>query len=175
MLLSYSHSTLLGLSRLLLWILRAINLITAVLLAGSLVATFVFEPNVREFFLKRPTAEYAEYLMPILRIWMLLAAPMIAVVHILLSRMLDMLETVRIGDPFVPENAVRMNMIAWCMLAIELLRLAFGAMAAMMNAAGSDIDWEFSLNGWLAVLLLFVLARIFEEGTRIRDDLEAMV
>ncbi len=173
--LSYSHATVLGLSRLLLWILRAINLLTALLLAGSLVATFLFEPAVREFFLKRPSAEYADYLMPILRTWMLLAAPMIAAVHILLSRMLDMLETVRMGDPFVPENAVRMNIIAWCMLAIELLRLAFGAMAAAMNAAGSKIDWEFSLNGWLAVLLLFVLARIFEEGTRIRDDLEAMV
>jgi hypothetical protein len=172
---SNSHATVLGLSRLLLWILRAINLITAVLLAGSLVATFLFEPAVRDFFLKRPTAEYAELLIPILRMWMLLAAPMIAAFHILLSRLLEMSETVRIGDPFVPENAARMKTIAWCLLAIELLRLAFGAMAAMMNAAGSKIDWEFSLNGWLAVLLLFVLARIFEEGTRIRDDLGAMV
>jgi hypothetical protein len=65
--------------------------------------------------------------------------------------------------------------IAWCQLAIELLRLVFGAMAAMMNLAGSNIQWSFSPTGWLAVVLLFVLARVFEEGTRIRSDLEAMI
>jgi hypothetical protein len=44
-----------------------------------------------------------------------------------------------------------------------------------MNAAGSNIPWSFSLTGWVALTLLFVLARVFEEGTRIRTDLEAMV
>ena len=31
------------------------------------------------------------------------------------------------------------------------------------------------MTGWLAVLLLFVLARVFNHGTRIRDDLEGTV
>ena len=30
-------------------------------------------------------------------------------------------------------------------------------------------------TGWLAVALLFVLAQVFEEGTRIRTELEAMI
>ena len=38
-----------------------------------------------------------------------------------------------------------------------------------------DLDWSFSVTGWLAVLLLFVLARVFDHGTRMRDDLEGTV
>ena len=41
--------------------------------------------------------------------------------------------------------------------------------------ADADIDWDFSLNGWLAVLLAFVLAKVFEHGARMRDDLGAMI
>ena len=39
----------------------------------------------------------------------------------------------------------------------------------------SGFDWSFSLTPWLAVVLLFVLARVFDEGTRMRDDLEGTV
>ncbi len=113
--------------------------------------------------------------MPLLRVWMLIAMPAVAAVHLMLSRLLDMVAAVRAGDPFVPENGARMKTIAWCMLAIQLFDLACGAMAAAMNAAGSGIDWSFSVAGWVAVALLFVLARVFEEGTRIRADLEAMI
>ena len=33
----------------------------------------------------------------------------------------------------------------------------------------------FSINGWLAVLLTFLLARVFAEGTLMREDLEGTV
>jgi len=172
---SDGYTRLLGLSRAIVAILRILNLAMGVLLVGMLVASFVFEPVFREFFSKVPPRIDPGFLMPTLRLWMLLAMPMIAAVHIMLSRLLAMIESVRAGDPFVPENAVRMKTIAWCLLATQALGLVYGMMAALMNAAGSRIDWEFSMNGWLAVLLLFVLARVFEEGTRIRGDLEAMI
>ena len=38
-----------------------------------------------------------------------------------------------------------------------------------------DIDAGFSINGWLAVLLTFLLARVFAEGTLMREDLEGTV
>jgi len=37
------------------------------------------------------------------------------------------------------------------------------------------IHWSFSLTRWLVVLLLFVLARVFDQGTRMREELEATV
>jgi len=173
--LSEGYATLLGVSRALVAILRILNLAMGALLVGMFLASFFFEPMFREFFSKLPPRIDPGLLMPALRVWMLLGVPMIAAVHVLLSRLLAMIETVRAGDPFVPENAVRMKTIAWCLLATQVLGLSFGVMAAIMNAAGSNIRWEFSMNGWLAVLLLFVLARVFEEGTRIRADLEAMI
>ena len=36
-------------------------------------------------------------------------------------------------------------------------------------------DAGFSVTGWLAVLLTFLLARVFAEGTLMRDDLEGTV
>jgi hypothetical protein len=38
-----------------------------------------------------------------------------------------------------------------------------------------NISWGFSLTRWLAVLLLFVLARVFEQGARMREELEGTV
>lgn len=38
-----------------------------------------------------------------------------------------------------------------------------------------DIDWTFSFTPWIAVLLLFVLARVFAHGARMREDLEGTV
>lgn len=169
------HSTALSASRVLIRILRAFNLLLGVMLIIAIPASFIFEPQVFQFFSKRPPRIDPTWLVPVLRIWVMLAVPMVAAVHIMLSRLLAVVETVRSGDPFVPENAVRLNTIAWCVLTAELLRLVYGMLAATVNAAGSNIEWHFSTTGWLAVGLLFVLARVFEEGTRMRADLETMI
>jgi hypothetical protein len=144
-------------------------------LVVAIPASFVFEPQFGQFFSKRPPRIDPTWLLPVLRIWIVLALPMVAAVHVLLSRLLAMVETVRTGDPFVPENATRLKTIAWCVLITQLLELSFGAMAAAMNAAGSNIHWKFSLTGWVAVVLLFVLAKVFEEGTLMREDLKTMI
>jgi len=173
--LPHSYATVLGASRLLLRILRVLNLITGALLIACFLGSFLFEPVFREFFSKQPPRIGPGLLIPVLRVWMVLTLPAIAAVHLSLTRLLEMVGTVRAGDPFVPENAVRMKTIAWCTLGLQLFDLLCGAMVAAMNAAGSRMDWSFSATGWLAVVLLFVLARVFEEGTRIRADLEAMI
>lgn len=170
------HSPALGAAHILIRILRALNLVTGVMLIVAVPASFLFEPQFFEFFSKRPPRIDPTWLVPVLRTWMVLALAMVAAVNILLSRLLAMVETVRAGDPFVAENAVRLQTIAWCALATQLLHLTFGVMAATVNAAGSNVDWNFSgFTGWLAVVLLFVLARVFEEGTQMRDDLERMI
>ena len=97
--------------------------------------------------------------------------------HVLLTRLLAIVETVRCGDPFVAGNAARLQTTAWALLGLELLHLAVGVTAAAVSSAAQplDLDWNFSVSGWLAVLLLFVLARVFDHGTRMRDDLEGTV
>ena len=94
-----------------------------------------------------------------------------------LKRLLAIVETVRTGDPFVAANASRLRAIAWTLLALQLLSVVIGAIGKAVSTPAHpvDLDAGFSINGWLAVLLTFLLARVFAEGTRMRDDLEGTV
>ena len=108
-----------------------------------------------------------------LRAIVLIAVIGAAIVHTILLRLLAMIDTVRAGDPFIVENARRLNAIAWAVLVLEGLRLLIAAIAAVVWEAGR-ID-AFSLSSWLSVLLLFVLAGVFAHGARMREDLEGTV
>jgi hypothetical protein len=95
----------------------------------------------------------------------------------ILKRLLAMVETVRAGDPFVASNAERLRAIAWTLLALQLLSIVIGAIGKAVSTPAHPVhlDAGFSINGWLAVLLTFLLARVFAEGTLMRDDLEGTV
>ena len=97
--------------------------------------------------------------------------------YVILKRLLAMVETVRIGDPFVAANARRLQAIAWTLLTLQLLGLVIAAIAKAISTEAHpvDLDAGFSINGWLAVLLTFVLARVFAEGALMREDLEGTV
>ena len=96
--------------------------------------------------------------------------------YIVLARLLAMVDTVRAGDPFVPTNATRLLVIAWAVLGQQLLQLVIGLIAKAVSIPAHPLRISaFSTGGWLAVILLFVLARVFAEGTRMRDDLEGTV
>ena len=92
--------------------------------------------------------------------------------------MLDaMVESVRAGDPFVAENAVRLQTIAWSLVGLQVLSMAIGAIGRAVSTPAHpvNLDAGFSINGWIAVFLTFLLARVFAEGTHMRDDLEGTV
>ena len=97
--------------------------------------------------------------------------------YVSLKRLLAIVETVRAGDPFVAVNAARLQTIASVLLALQVLSVVIGAIGRAISTPAHpiDIDAGFSINGWLAVLLTFLLARVFAEGTRMRDDLEGTV
>ena len=97
--------------------------------------------------------------------------------YVVLKRLLAIVETVRAGDPFVAANAARLQAIAWALLALQLLSLVIGAIAKAVSTPAHPLhlDAGFSINGWLAVLLTFLLARVFAEGTLMREDLEGTV
>ena len=97
--------------------------------------------------------------------------------HAVLKRLLAIVETVRAGEPFVAANAVRLQAIAQVLLMLQLLSITIGAIAKAAAIPGRPlhINAGFSINGWLAVLLTFLLARVFAEGTAMRDDLEGTV
>jgi len=94
-----------------------------------------------------------------------------------LTRLLAIVETVRRGDAFVVANAYRLQAIAWVLLALQLLSLVIGAIGTAISTSAHPLhlDAGFSPSGWLAVILTFVLARVFAEGTLLREDLEGTV
>lgn len=95
----------------------------------------------------------------------------------LLKRLAAMIGTVRTGDPFVADNARRLDTIAFILLGQQLLSLAVAIVARFASTPSHrlHLDAGFSPSAWLAVVLAFVLARVFASGTRMRDDLEGTV
>jgi hypothetical protein len=119
----------------------------------------------------------AERLVMGLRAIAVLGLAAIPLNHAVLKRLLAIVETVRAGDPFVAANAQRLQAIGWTLLALQLLSIVIGAIAKTVSTPAHPVhlDAGFSITGWLAVLLTFLLARVFAEGTLMRDDLEGTV
>jgi len=146
---------------------------------AAILALLVVMPNeqwIMSAFKLSPSPE-AERLVMGLRAIALLGLAAIPLNHAALKRLLAIVETVRGGDPFVAANASRLQAIAWTLLALQLLSLVIGAIAKTVSTPAHPLhlDAGFSINGWLAVLLTFLLARVFTEGTHMREDLEGTV
>lgn len=146
---------------------------------AAILALLVAMPNeewiMRAFHLT-PSPE-AERLVMGLRAIAVLGLAAIPLNHAILNRLLAIVETVRARDPFIAANAQRLQTIAWVLLALQLLSLVIAAIAKAVAIPGQPLhlDAGFSINGWLAVLLTFLLARVFAEGALMRADLEGTV
>src|SRR5438876_6348176 len=146
---------------------------------AAILALLVVMPNERwimSAFKLSPSPE-AERLVMGLRAIAALGLVAIPLNYVVLKRLLAIVETVRAGDPFVAANASRLQSIAWALLTLQLLSLVIGAIAKSVSTPAHplNVDAGFSINGWLAVLLTFLLARVFAEGTRMREDLDGTV
>jgi hypothetical protein len=127
--------------------------------------------------LKLSPSPEAERLVMGLRAIAVLGLAAIPLNYAVLKRLLAIVETVRGGDPFVAANASRLQAIAWVLLALNVLSILIGVIAKTISSPEHPlhVNAGFSVNGWLAVLLTFVLARVFAAGTLMREDLEGTV
>lgn len=124
-----------------------------------------------------PSAALMRPILPGLRAIAALGLATIPLNDMILRRLLAMVDTVRNGDPFVAANATRLLSIARVLLALQLLGMLIGSIAKALStpAFPLHLDAGFSISGWLSVLLAFVLARVFAEGARMREDLAGTV
>ncbi len=148
--------------------------------SGALIATLLVAMPTRRWIMSAldlsPSPEADQVILG-LRAMAVIGLVMIPLNYAILKRLLAIVETVRAGDPFVAANASRLQAIAWSLLALQLLSLVIGAIANAISTPAHpvDVDAGFSINGWLAVLLTFLLARVFAEGALMREDLEGTV
>ena len=94
-----------------------------------------------------------------------------------MRKLLAIIASVEEGNPFIRANAIRLKAIGWLMVGLQIvgvpLAIAAGKAADMFGE--SDTGWDFSLNGILAILLVFILAGIFERGAEMREELEGTI
>jgi Protein of unknown function (DUF2975) len=170
-----SYSAALPIAYVMLRILVVINFVAGI----AILALLVVMPNeqwIMAAFKLAPSPDTDRLIMG-LRAVAVLGLVAIPINYLVLRRLIAIVETVRTGDPFVAANADRLRIIAWALLALQLLSLVIGAIGKAVSTPAHPVhlDAGLSINGWLAVLLTFVLARVFAEGALMREDLEGTV
>ncbi len=171
-----TRSTALPIAYVVLRLLILLNWIWGACILGLLAYTFVNEPWTMRA-LGVTGYPNAEKVMIGMRVIAALGLVAIALNFPVLKKLVAIVGTVRAGDPFVAANAYRLQAIAWILVALQLISIAIAAIAKMISTAEHpfNLDAGFSISGWLAVLLMFVLARVFAEGSLMRDDLQGTV
>jgi hypothetical protein len=81
------------------------------------------------------------------------------------------------GEPFRRENAHCLRVIWVTLLSVELARMALGfATGALISHLGLPgdaavrLDVRIAVSTWIAIIVLIVLAEVFREGARLKDE-----
>ena len=166
----------LSVSRIALRLLIVLNWLYGIAIFAGLLASVLAKGPVMTALGVPPSTE-TEPLVQGMRAIAVLGLVTVALQYVILRRLSDIVDSVRARAWFAAENAGRLKNIAWAMLGLQLLSVVIGAIAALVSTPAHPLrlDAGFSTSGWLAVLLLFVLARVFAEGARMRDELEGTV
>ena len=153
-----------------------LNLLMGFLISVLLIASLIAPVWVFKALGVRGDADNSSIILG-MRAIMVLGIGAVPVTQIVLTRLLAFVESVGLGDPFIRENAARIETVAWAVLGLELMHL----MVIVVSKGASSptqplhIGGNVSVTPWLAVLMLFVLARVFDQGARMREELEATV
>lgn len=94
-----------------------------------------------------------------------------------LRKLIALIDSVGAGSPFIPENAARLRYMGWTVLAMQSMAVfALPAVLWLKHVLPDQhIVFSFSFEGLITALLLFVLARVFEHGMRLEQDVEGIV
>lgn len=111
-----------------------------------------------------------------------LALIAIGLAFVFFGKLRAIIATVGEGDPFAPENADRLSIMAWLLLAIQIIAIPLGGLGLLiarwaepLENAEINIDAGMDLTSILMVIILFILARVFRHGAAMREDLEGTV
>ena len=111
-----------------------------------------------------------------LRLEILLGVAMSVATDRLFAALGQVIESAGAGDPFILVNARRLRTMGWALLALQLLDLPAALLGRFFPTLGSGApSVSFSPGGWIAVLMVFVLSRVFAAGSAMRDELEGTI
>jgi hypothetical protein len=101
---------------------------------------------------------------------------------VIVGRLRRLFDSFTSGEPFRRENATHLRVIWITMLIMEVARyVLLAGTAAMFAAAGLPVgaDADFHLNidvsTWMSIAVLIVLAEVFREGARMKEEQELTI
>lgn len=100
-----------------------------------------------------------------------------ALTILFLRVLIAIIDSVRQGSPFIHQNAARLRLMGWVALAMQAMELLSLPLIPWLRhgLANHRFFVPFSFAGLVTALLLFILARVFEHGTRLAEDVEGTV
>ena len=168
------HDPLLAVVRIILSVSMVAMIVAAIVFALAVPAAFVWHDQAVDWIVGKGAPPWA--------IWVLVLLPVLssvlAVLGFYFARHLHRIVTsVAQGDPFVPVNADRLRAMAWISVAVHVAAIPMSMIGNWAANVTKDIHFkaDVPLAGLFLALVLFILARVFREGTRMREDLEGTV
>ncbi len=101
---------------------------------------------------------------------------------IIVDRLRRLFASFTSGEPFRRENATHLRVIWITMFAVEIARFVLmGVLAGVFAAIGTpeavDPNFNISVNisTWMSIAILIVLAEVFREGARMKEEQELTI
>ncbi len=101
-----------------------------------------------------------------------------AVFLVIVKQLRAICKTLVTGDPFVPQNATRLRRIWVAVAAGEILRLCSTFVISRLSQSTEEISvvaTDLRIYVWFMVLALIILAEVFREGARLRQEAKLTV
>lgn len=176
------NDPLLLLGKLLALIIQGVCALVGGLLALLIPAILIYQGKITDGALDLSETVVAKFPFPGITLMGLIIV-ILAATFLFFGRIRAIIGTVGQGDPFIPENAQRLSVMAWLLLGVQVLAVPVGVLrlhlANLLDESGRggetfDVS-VYQLMGVLLVIVLFILARVFRKGAAMREDLEGTV
>ena len=87
----------------------------------------------------------------------------------IINRLRRILLSVNQGDAFEFANVKRLQAVGFGLLGIQLTSLMLSIVAPQAIGQSAS-DYDFDLGSWLGILVVFILAEVFRQGSAMRDE-----
>jgi hypothetical protein len=112
---------------------------------------------------------------------LMIAAVAVAGSLVIVWRLRKLFDSFSSGEPFRRENAAHLRVIWITMLIIEVSRYVLMGLTGVLLArfGGPDVDANYTFaidfSNWMSILILIVLAEVFREGARLKEEQELTI
>ena len=171
-----TQDRLLRISRLVVSLAKIVNRLFVLAVIVALLLSSIFANHLMAFLTQSNPGIDASSASAGLRFEMLVGILMAVATDRLLVNLGSIVASASDGDPFNGANARRLQTIGWSLLLLQLLDFPAMVLSRTYPSLGSASPLgDFSAGGWMAVLMVFVLSRVFAQGSIMRSELDGTV